>query len=99
MHKGWIYEPIVPGYESLLFYNAMQKHQDCYFYTPIAFAKREEVGMKYRFLCIAVPKSNPLNSSHFADIEIYKPFSGMPYISGLYKVEFDKIFPRRCPLQ
>lgn len=98
MHNGWIYEPVVPGYETLLFYNALQIHQDCYYYTPIAMAKREEQGIKYRFLCIAIPKNKPYSASHFTDIQIYKSPKGMPYVIGLYKVDFDKAFPNRTPL-
>lgn len=98
MYQGWIYEPVISYYEALLFYNVMQKHQDEFYYTPIAKAKREETGMKYRFLCIAMLKSKPGLSSHFADIEIYKPISGMPYATNLFKVEFNNAFPHRMPL-
>lgn len=98
MQNGWIYEPFIPGNEALIFYNALQNHQDRYYYTPIAIAKREEIGIKYRFLCIANLKDTPYYPSHFADIEIYKPLYGMPYVSSLYKVTFDKIFPHRYPL-
>lgn len=95
MPKSWIYEPTITYYEALLLYNALQKHQDDYRYHPVALAKREEVGTKYRFLCIATPESNPLLSSHFADIEVYKPINGMPYITSLFRLDFDNMFPQR----
>ncbi|HWT76894.1 MAG TPA: hypothetical protein VN258_19510 [Mobilitalea sp.] len=97
MYQSWIYEPEITYYEALLFYNAMQRHLDPYYYKPIAVAKREQSGMKYRFLCIAMPKYAPGPPSHFADIEIYKPIAGMPYASGLYRIDFDKMFPHRMP--
>jgi len=95
--QNWLYEPVTDRYEALLFYNTMQRHPDVYYYNPIAVARREEFGMKYRFLCIGSPKSNPGIPSHFADIEIYKPYSGRPYATGLYKMKFDSIFPHRLP--
>lgn len=97
MLKGWVYEPVISNYEALLFYNALKKHPDSYFYQPIAIAKREETGIKYRFLCIAMVKDIPYHPSHFADIEIYKPVMGMPYTTSLYKIDFDKMFSHRLP--
>jgi hypothetical protein len=97
MQRGWIYEPVISNYEALLFYNALKKHSDSFYYRPIAIAKREETGMKYRFLCIAIPKATPYHPSHFAEIEIYKPEMGMPYATCLYRLEFDKMFPQRLP--
>jgi hypothetical protein len=92
MQKGWVYEPVISMYEALLFFNAMKRHKDQYNYNPIAIASREQIGMKYRFLCIATPKTIPGQPSHFADIEIYKPISGIPYATGLHKLDFDKMF-------
>jgi hypothetical protein len=97
MQRGWVYKPVITNYEALLFYNVLKKHADSFYYRPIAIAKREETGIKYRYLCIAMPRVNPLNPSHFADIEIYKPQMGMPYATYLYKIEFDKMFPHRMP--
>lgn len=97
MQRGWIYEPVISNYETLLFYNALRKHSDAFYYKPIAVAKREETGMKYRYLCIAAPRSNPSSPSHFADIEIYKPEKGMPYATCIYRIEFDKMFSHRFP--
>jgi hypothetical protein len=97
MQKGWVYEPVITSYEALLLYNALQRHIDDYNYYPIAIARREEVGMKYRFLCIAKPKTSPGTSSHFADVEIYKPEGGMPYATCLYRLDFNKTFPQRLP--
>jgi hypothetical protein len=97
MQRGWIYEPVISNYEALLFYNALKKHSDSFYYRPIVIAKREEIGMKYRFLCIAIPKVSPCHPSHFADIEIYKPAMGMPYATSIYRIELDKMFPQRVP--
>ncbi|MDD3172426.1 MAG: hypothetical protein PHF63_01945 [Herbinix sp.] len=97
MPRGWVYEPVISNYESLIFYNALQKHPDSFNYQPIAIAKREETGIKYRYLCIAMPKVNPFRPSHFADIEIYKPEMGRPYATCIYKIDFDKMFPHRMP--
>lgn len=95
MQKGWVYRPVITKYEALLFYNAMQNHQDAFYYTPIAVAKHEEIGTKYRFLCIAAPKANPEASSLFADIEIYKPVAGRPYATCLYRQDCNSMFPQR----
>lgn len=97
MQIGWTFEPLVSYYDVLLFYNAMKKHQDGYDYSPIAVAKREEYGLKYRFLCIAKPKLNPGFSSHFADIEIYKPRKGLPYATYLYRLDFNQLMSQRMP--
>lgn len=96
--KSWVYEPFMSNYEIVLLHNALRRHQDNFFYNPIALAKREEAGMKYRFLCIAVPKTYPGPPSHFADIEIYKPMKGMPYCTSLYRKDFDSMFPQRFPV-
>lgn len=98
MQMDWVYHPTIPSIERLIFNNAMLRHIDQYYYAPIAMAKREESGVKYRFLCIAALKNINNTPSHFADIEVYKPIFGMPYISGLYKIEFDKLFPHRMPI-
>ncbi|MHB8129819.1 MAG: hypothetical protein ACYDEX_12550 [Mobilitalea sp.] len=92
MQKGWVYEPVISMYEALLFYNAMKRHRDQYNYNPIAIARREQIGMKYRFLCIATPKTILCQPTNFADIEIYKPESGMPYATSLRRLDFDKMF-------
>jgi len=94
MPKAWNYEPVIGDYELLMLENALHKHQDDYQYQPIAIAKREETGIKYRFLCIAVPIANPLMPSHFADLEIYLPPTGMPYICSLYRIPFDSVRDR-----
>jgi hypothetical protein len=95
MQGGWVYRPVITEYETFLFYNAMRKHRDAFYYAPIAVAKREETGMKYRFLCIAAPKACPYSQSLFADIEIYKPVDGMPYATCLYRQEYGSMFPQR----
>lgn len=97
MQRGWVYEPAISNYDSLIFYNALKKHSDFYYYKPIALAKREETGMKYRFLCIAIPRSTPCHPSHFAQIEVYKPQMGMPYVTINYRLEFDKLFRQGLP--
>jgi hypothetical protein len=97
MPLRWEYETYLQNYEGLLLYNALRKHPDAYHYKPIAIAKREETGTKYHYLCVAVPKDNPFRSSHFADIEVYKPPLGAPYITLLKRIEFDYIFPNRMP--
>lgn len=97
MPLRWVYEPFLTNYEALLLYNALKNHPDAYYYKPIACAKREETGMKYRYLCIAAPKDNPFITSHFADIEVYKPQLGAPYTTFLYRIDFDQMFPHRMP--
>ena len=89
MLMSWIYEPILSPYVSLLFYNTMKRHYDSFYYTPIAVAKREEVGIKYRFLCIAHDKDTPEQDSLFASIEIYKPIAGKPYATRLHRLSQD----------
>jgi hypothetical protein len=91
MPKAWNYEPAISDYELLLLQNALHKHHDEYQYHPIAIARREETGVRYRFFCIAVSISDTSLPSHFADIEIYKPPTGMPYISSLYRIQFDSL--------
>lgn len=86
MPKEWVYEPIISRYELLLFNNALSRHRDLYYYIPVAIAKREETGMKYRFLCIAEPKTNYGAPAHFANIEIYKPEQGMPYATHIQRI-------------
>jgi hypothetical protein len=97
MQKGWVYEPAITNYEAMLFFNSIKSHNDPYYYCPIAIAKRSEIGMKYRFLCIAVNKMNPGTPSHFADIEVYKPQEGRPYATCIYRIEFENIIPQRMP--
>lgn len=94
MQKGWVYEPVISNYEAILFYNVMKNHPDQFYYNPIALAKREEIGMKYRFFCIAVPKDTFTLPSHFADVGIYKPVAGKPYATCIYRLDFDQLFSR-----
>lgn len=89
MPKSWIYEPMLSAYDALLFYNAMRRHCDSFYYTPVAVAKREEAGIKYRFLCLAYNKNTPSQDSQFASVEIYKPNSGMPYATRLHMLSQD----------
>ena len=89
MSKRWIYEPMLYPYDALLFYNAMKRHYDPFCYTPVAVAKREETGIKYRFLCLAYDKNAPEQASLFASIEIYKPPSGIPYATHLHRLPQD----------
>lgn len=95
MQYGWVYRPGITSYEKLLFYIAMQRHRDPYYYYPIALADRVEIGMKYHFFCIAIPKADPGYPSHFVDIGIYKPPAGMPYATCIYCEDFDNMFPMR----
>jgi len=90
MLKEWVYEPLISQYELLLFYNAVSRHIDSNHYIPIAMAKREESGMKYRFLCIAEPNTYHGPPTHFANIEIYKSEQGMPYATRIHKIQFDQ---------
>ena len=97
MQLYWIFEPEITEYEVTLFHSAMYQHRDYYYYCPIAVAKQEQLGMKYRFLCIAKPWDCTSLCSHLADIEIYKPISGMPYATCLFRLDFNHIFPQRMP--
>ncbi len=89
MPKSWVYEPIISPYDALLFYNAMKRHQDPFEYQPIAVARREEIGMKYRFLCIARYRQDPEQASLLVRIEIYKPTAGMPYATCIHRLPQD----------
>ncbi len=95
--KAWIYEPVITDHEILLFYNALRRHQDNYHYHPIALAKREETGIKYRFFCIAAFQAAPDLPTQFADVEVYKPSNGAPYISGIYYLDYKQMFAQRYP--
>lgn len=97
MLREWIYEPYLSDHDNLIFYNALYKHRDPFYYHPIALARREETGMKYHFLCIAFPRDFLGRPSHFADIEIYKPRLGMPYATCLYRIDFEKISSHQRP--
>lgn len=97
MNIKWIYEPTMSDYENLLFHNALNGHKDVFRYHPIALAKHEEYGMKYRFLCIASAQSDPVPYTCFADVEIYKPLKGKPYITSIFRLDFDQMFPQRYP--
>ena len=85
MAKNWIYEPTVSPYDALLFYNTMKRYYDQFEYIPIAVAKREEIGTKYRYLCIAQARNAPDHDTLFAGIEIYKPIAGTPYATRLHR--------------
>lgn len=89
MLQDWVYSAQISQFELLMFYNTINRRKDSCLYRPIAIAKREEIGLKYRFLCIAEPKFSPIPSSHFVHIEIYKPEKGMPYTTQLHKIQFD----------
>ncbi|MDF2904734.1 MAG: hypothetical protein K0R34_55 [Herbinix sp.] len=89
MPRGWVYEPTISPYDALLFYNAMKRHYDPFCYTPVAVAKREEIGTKYRYLCIAHYRNALEQDSLFARIEIYKPIAGMPYATCLHRLSQD----------
>lgn len=91
MQQGWNYRPEISYYELLLLYNALKRHESTYSYCPIAVAIREQTGTKYHFLCIAKPLTSPGTTSHFADIEVYKPVKGMPYISRLKRINFNEL--------
>jgi hypothetical protein len=92
MPSSWVYHPVIPPYEALIFHNVLNRLNDPYYYYPVAFAKREEAGMKYRFLCIAQAKFGSMQDTHFTGIEIYKPITGMPYATCLHKLEFSHIW-------
>lgn len=98
MQNGWVHESAIAAYEALLFYNALRTHKGDFYYSPIALAKREEVGMKYRYLCVAKPKDNASLSSHFAYIEIYKSPEGRPYVTCLHRLDLDQLFSYRLYL-
>jgi hypothetical protein len=90
MQREWIYEALISQSDLLLFYNSISCHKNPFIYRPIALAKRDEVGTKYRFLCIAQSDQFPGHSSHFANIEIYKPEKGMPYTTRIHRINFDQ---------
>lgn len=89
MLSNWVYKPMISHYEALLFYHALRRHRDSYHYYPIAVASREEVGMKYHFLCIAKLISDPAFSSQLVEIEIYKPAKSLPYATYIHRCEQD----------
>lgn len=95
MPLRWTYEPYLTNYEALILHNALCQCPGAYIYKPIAVAKREETGMKYRYLCLAIPKDNPFRPTHFADIEVYKPMLGEPYTTFLYHMDFEQVFLHR----
>jgi hypothetical protein len=91
MPKSWIYEPTLSAYEAMVFYNTMIRRNDPYHYIPIAVAKREEFGMKYRYICLAYDRFKPDQDSLFACIEIYKPTAGKPYATRLHRLSQDDL--------
>ena len=75
-------------------YETMIADQDLHIlYYALAVAKRKEIGLNYRFLCIAVPKDNTECASHLAIVGVYKPPAGKPYGTCLYRKDFDQLFP------
>lgn len=88
MQQSWVYRSEMTYNESMLLQYVMKKHRDSFYYIPIAVAKREEIGIKYRFLCIAHSKLNK-SPSHFTIIGLYKPEKGMPYATSMGKITFD----------
>lgn len=92
MSGSWVYYPVIPPYEALLLCHVLKRRIDSFDYYPVAYAKREETGMKYRFICIAWPKPGMAQDSRFTGIEIYKPPTGMPYATCLHRLEFDHIW-------
>jgi hypothetical protein len=93
MQCKWEYEKMIDDNDLYILYTVMRKHKDAYNYYPLAVAKRTEIGLSYRFLCIAVPKANSDYVSHLAVIGIYKPPTGAAYATCVYRQEFDQIFP------
>jgi hypothetical protein len=81
MQNFWIYEPVIPCYELLLFHNAMSQYRDACSFFPVAVAKRCEMGTKYRYLCLAKPEAVPDGPTKFVIIELYKPEMGAPYVT------------------
>lgn len=86
MQNSWVYEPVVPYYEMMLFQNAISQNRDAFCYFPVAMAKRCEVGMKYRYLCIVRQNTFPAKPTSFVIIEIYKSELGIPYITRRLRV-------------
>lgn len=97
MQIEWVYEPVISYYEMLLFRNAIKNHSNYFYYIPIAIARREEAGRRYRFLCIAKAVASGL-STHFSDIEVYKPHFGKPYATCVNNIAFDCMSNHRMPL-
>lgn len=81
MQNYWIYEPVIPCYESVLFHNAMSNCRDTSIFFPVAVAKRHETGTKYRYLCVVCPDTVPASATSFVIIEIYKSELGAPYVT------------------
>lgn len=88
----WKYEPNITYDDYIMFHNVMNNHVDSYVYQPIALARREEIGTKYRFLCIAQPKDLFRPDSHLVIIEIYRSQKGSPYATRLKRISFDELF-------
>lgn len=93
MQCKWAYERLISDDDLHILYNALLPVEDSYIYYPLAVAKRSEVGLNYRFLCLAVPGKNQECASHLAVIGVYKPPYGVPYATCLYKKDFDQLFP------
>lgn len=81
MPGSWTYQPYLTTYDSFIFYNAIGE-QDDYFYHPIAVAKQVVNGTNYKFMTIAEPKMDGLNS-HFALVNVYQPISGKAYVTSI----------------
>lgn len=93
MQCRWNYETMITDCDLHILYTALHKHRDQYDYYPLSVAKRDEIGLNYRFLCIAIPKAKPEYASHLAEIGVYVPPAGKPYATCLYRRDFDQIFP------
>lgn len=93
MQCRWNYETMIADQDLHILYYALRRHMDHYDYYPLAVAKRKEIGLNYRFLCIAVPKDNAECASHLAIVGVYKPPAGKPYGTCLYRKDFDQLFP------
>lgn len=93
MQCKWEYEKMIDDSDLHMLYTALLKHKDAYNYYPLAVAKRVEIGLSYRFLCIAVPKASSEYVSHLAVIGIYKPPAATAYVSCMLRQDFNQIFP------
>lgn len=91
MPMDWKYEANLSYYDIIMFHNVMNSHCDSYIYIPIALAKREEIGIKYRYLCIAQPKSIYGPDSHLVIVEIYRSEMGVPYATRIKRIHFDEL--------
>lgn len=91
MYLDWVFEPYMTDYELLLFNNSINHCEKDYIYHPIAIAKRDEIGVKYRYLCIAKTSIYPHTSCKIMIIEVYKPPQGKPYVTRLFPIDFNSL--------